>query len=207
MEIKTITVSMFATNCYIVSCPETGEAAVIDPGAEGKRIAEAVKELQLRVKYIINTHGHVDHIGANGKLKESFSAPIVLHEKDLELYNNPGFGLKLILRRQPQPDRFIAEGDIVSFGTISFKVLETPGHTGGGICLLADRTVFCGDTLFAGSVGRTDLAGGSYDTLMASLKNKLLILAPETVVYPGHGPVTTIGREAATNPFISGSMP
>ncbi len=205
MKVKTITVSMFGTNCYLAFCPDTKEAVVVDPGAEAKRIIEIIKDLQLSIKYIINTHGHVDHIGANGKLKEALLAPVLLNEKDLELYNNPGFGLKLVLRKQPQPDQFIKEGDRISFGKHVVEVIETPGHTKGGICLLSDSAVFCGDTLFAGSVGRTDLAGGSYNDLIDSIRQKLLVLSPETIVYPGHGPRTTIGAEARTNPFVGGN--
>lgn len=203
MNINCITVSMFATNCYIVSCPDTNEAVIIDPGAEGKSIKALVDKLDLRIKYIVNTHAHVDHIGANGKLKQEYSAPILLNRKDLELYQNPGFGLKLILKKQPLPDQFIAEGDEVSFGKIKLKVLETPGHTEGGICFLGKRAVFCGDTLFAGSIGRTDLAGGSYDSLIKSIKSKLLTLPPETKVYPGHGPATTVKAEVSGNPFLT----
>ncbi len=202
MKVKTITVSMFATNCYLVFCPETREAVVIDPGAEGKRIIESIKDLQLNIKYIINTHGHIDHIGANGKLKEALGVPVLLSEKDIELYNNPGFGLKLVLRKQPQPDQFIKDGDQVVFGKVTLDIIETPGHTKGGISLLADSAVFCGDTLFAGSVGRTDLVGGSYDVLIDSIRQKLLVLDPGKTIFPGHGPETTIGAEARTNPFL-----
>ena len=203
MNIISITVSMFATNCYLVSCPETNETVIIDPGAEGKRIIEKIKALNLNVIYIINTHGHVDHIGANSILKETFKVPIMLSKKDIDLYNNPGFGLNLVLCKQPQPDHFIAEGDQITFGKLSLKVIETPGHTTGGICLLGDSVVFCGDTLFAGSIGRTDLAGGSTAALMKSIQERLLVLSPETAVFPGHGPETTIGAEAASNPFLS----
>lgn len=203
MKVDTLTVSMFATNCYVVSCPDTNEAAIIDPGAEGKSIITLVDRLGLKVKYIINTHAHVDHIGANGKLKQEFSAPILLNRKDLDLYQNPGFGLKLILKKQPLPDQFLAEGDEVSFGSLKLHVLETPGHTEGGICLFGIGAAFCGDTLFAGSIGRTDLAGGSYDSLIKSIKLKLLTLHPETKVYPGHGPATTVKAEASGNPFLT----
>ncbi len=203
MDINSLTVSMFATNCYIVSCPDTREALIIDPGAEGKSIIALVDRLGLKVKYIINTHAHVDHIGANGKLKQEYSVPILLNRKDLELYQNPGFGLKLILKKQPFPDQFLAEGDEVSFGNLKLQVLETPGHTEGGICLLGSGAVFCGDTLFAGSIGRTDLAGGTYESLIESIESKLLTLPPETKVYPGHGPATTVKAEASGNPFLT----
>ncbi len=203
MNVKKITVGIFATNCYLVSCPETGEGIVIDPGADGKRIVEKIKALDIKVKYIVNTHGHVDHIGANGKLKEELNVPVLLSSKDLDIYRNPGFGLRFVLGKQPEPDQFIKDGDYVSFGGLSLLIMETPGHTPGGMCLSGENTVFCGDTLFAGSVGRTDLTGGSYSALMKSIREQLANLPPETVVYPGHGPATTIGEEIASNPFIS----
>jgi len=202
MLIESLSVSMFATNCYLVACPQTNEAVVIDPGAESKRIIEKIKTMNLELKYIINTHGHIDHIGANGKLKAEFQVPIMLSEKDLELYHNPGFGLGLVLRKQPPPDSFLLEGNRINFGKISLQVIETPGHTSGGICLLGDSVLFCGDTLFAGSIGRTDLVDGSIDMLMKSIHERLLTLPSATTVYPGHGPVTSIGVEAASNPFI-----
>lgn len=203
MKVDSLTVSMFATNCFIISCPVTNEAIIIDPGAEGKSIITLVEKLSLKVKYIVNTHAHVDHIGANGMLKNKYSVPILLNRKDLDLYQNPGFGLKLVLKKQPLPDHFIVEGDEISLGTLKLVVLETPGHTQGGICLFGNGAVFCGDTLFAGSIGRTDLAGGSYDSLINSIKLKLLTLPSETIVYPGHGPSTSVIAEASGNPFLS----
>lgn len=202
MQIKMITVGMFATNCYLVSCPESGEGIIIDPGADGKKIVEKIRELGIKVLCIVNTHGHVDHIGANGRLKEEFKVPLLLSKKDLDIYNNPGFGLGFILGKQPPPDEYISDGDRVEFGSCSLAVLETPGHTPGGVSLAGNNSVFCGDTLFAGSVGRTDLSGGSYNTLMRSIHDRLAALPPRTVVYPGHGPVTTMGEEIASNPFL-----
>lgn len=200
--VKSLTVSMFGTNCYIAACPQTKEAVIIDPGADGKGIIDKVKSLQYDVKYILNTHGHIDHIGANGNLKAEYKVPILLHEKDLKIYNNPGFGLGLVLKKQPQPDRYISDGDIIEFGSESLTVIETPGHSPGGVCFHSGSLLFCGDTLFAGSIGRTDLAGGSFETLMKSICEKLLPLPAETVVYPGHGPATSVGDEAASNPFV-----
>ncbi len=205
MIVERITVSMFATNCYLVACPETKESVIIDPGADGKGIAEKVRTMGLSVKKIINTHAHVDHIGANGRLKEIYKVPIILNKKDLELYKNPGFALNLFFRNQPEPDVFVSEGDRIDFGKLSMQVLETPGHTPGGICFVVNNAVFCGDTLFASSVGRADLAGGSHFTLIKSICEKLMVLPLQTVVYPGHGPSSTIGAEAASNPFVDDS--
>ena len=204
MQIETMIVSMFATNCYLVSCPQSREAIVIDPGAEGKRIIERIRELGLSLQMIVNTHGHIDHIGANSKLKQEWQIPVMLSEKDLDVYNNPGFGLGLVLKKQPQPEKYMSEGDIISFGHQSLKVLETPGHTDGGICLVGESMVFCGDTLFAGSIGRTDFPGASGELLLQSIRNKLLTLPDQTKVWPGHGPPTTIGVERQTNPFLNG---
>ncbi len=205
MQIDSLTVSMFGTNCYLVWCSETKEALVIDPGAEGKAIIDKITSLGLDVKYILNTHGHIDHIGANSRLQSEFGVPILLNEQDLNVYNNPGFGLGLVLKKQPHPDRFIVENDEITFGRERLVVIETPGHSPGGVCFYSEKVLFCGDTLFAGSVGRTDLAGGSFEILMQSIKNKLLALPADTTVYPGHGPHTSLGEESATNPFITGS--
>ncbi len=203
INLETITVSMFATNCYIVSCALTQEAIIIDPGADAKTIISRISKMQLKIRALVNTHGHIDHIGANGRLKEEYRVPILLSENDLSIYKNPGYGLGLILKKQPAPDRYIKEGDLIEFGRQTLLVIDTPGHTEGGVSLVGGGMVFCGDTLFSGSVGRTDLAGGSYQVLLKSIKDKLMALPPDTVVYCGHGPATSIGAEAKTNPFIT----
>lgn len=202
MIFKSLVVGMFATNCYLIGCPETREAAVIDPGFEGKKIVNEIRELGLQIKYIINTHGHVDHISANSQIKEVTGGLICLHEKDLQLYRNPSFGLSAGAGKQPDPDWLVVEGDKITFGSIQLQVLETPGHTEGGISLLGPGLVFTGDTLFAGSVGRTDLPGGSLEQQIQSIHTKLMVLPVKTVVYPGHGPDSTIGREKQANPFL-----
>jgi len=200
--LKVLEVSMFGTNCYLAACPETNEGVVIDPGAEGKRILNEINELGLKILYIINTHGHVDHIGANARLKDALNVPVLLHREDLGIYRNPGFGLGLVVGKQPPPDRYVQEGEHICFGNLTLQVIETPGHTRGGISLYMPGAVFTGDTLFAGSIGRTDLAGGSFSVLMQSIRDRLLPLPPGTRVYPGHGPESTIGEEVRGNPFI-----
>ncbi|HPU00585.1 MAG TPA: MBL fold metallo-hydrolase [Bacillota bacterium] len=202
MHVATLVVSMFATNCYLVSCPETGEGIVIDPGAEGKRILHEIKKRGLKIVALVNTHGHIDHTGANGRLKEALRVPLYFPEKDLDCYLNPGFGLGVLFGKPVPPDVLLKEGDKISFGRVSLVVLEIPGHTAGGISLYGSGAVFTGDALFAGSIGRTDLAGGSYELLMESITGKLMTLPPQTLVYPGHGPATTIEEEARSNPFL-----
>lgn len=202
MHVATLVVSMFATNCYLVSCPETGEGIVIDPGAEGKRILHEIKKRGLKIVALVNTHGHIDHTGANGRLKEALRVPLYFPEKDLDCYLNPGFGLGVLFGKPVPPDVLLKEGDKISFGRVSLVVLETPGHTAGGISLYGSGAIFTGDALFAGSIGRTDLAGGSYELLMESITGKLMTLPPQTLVYPGHGPATTIEEEARSNPFL-----
>lgn len=202
MNVQRLVVSMFATNCYLVGCPETREGIVIDPGAEGKRILIEIEKSGLNITEIVNTHGHIDHTGANGRLKEALRVPLSLPEKDLDTYRNPGFGLGFIFGKPISPDRLLKEGEQISFGKQRLTVIDTPGHTRGAISLYGSGVVFTGDALFAGSIGRTDLAGGSFDLLIKAIKEKLLVLPPRTVVYPGHGPATTIEAEARSNSFL-----
>ncbi len=178
---------------------------VIDPGDEAERILEVVDRLGVTVKYIVNTHGHVDHIGADLELKNRTGAPLCIHRLDAALLADPGRNLSSWTSPLPPvaPSRLLEEGDVVEVGSLRFEVLHTPGHTPGGICLSGAGVVFSGDTIFAGSVGRSDFPGGSHATLIRSIKDKLLVLPDETVVYPGHGPTTTIGEERCSNPFIT----
>jgi len=206
--IRTLEVTGFFTNCYLVACEETGEAAVIDPGGEAERILKAVAERQLKVRYIINTHGHIDHVGANARVKEATGAQILIHAADAPYLLDERRNLLLYLpeaRGSLAPaDRTLEEGEVISLGTtVRLTVLHTPGHTPGGICLVGDGLIFTGDTLFAGSIGRTDLPGGSYAELLRSIREKLLVYPDETIIYPGHGPSSTLGAERATNPFLT----
>ena len=201
------TVGMIATNCYLVGCTETKEALIIDPGFdtkdEAKKILAEAKKHGLKIKYIINTHGHPDHTSGNKFLKELTGAPILIHEYDapkLTGENIPTFfGLR---STSPPADKMLREGDIIQVGTIKLKVLHTPGHSRGGISLLGDGFVFTGDTLFAGSIGRYDFPDASYKELMHSIRDKLTPLPDNTKVYSGHGPPTTIGQEKRYNPFL-----
>jgi len=191
MIIKCFPVGWLSTNCYVVGCEETEEAAVIDPGMDSEREAEPIldyiKQNSLHIKYIINTHGHPDHVAGNALMKEATGATILIHESNSE---------------HVQADRKLRDGDVIQVGTLKLVVLHTPGHTKDGISLLGDKVVFTGDALFAGSVGRTDFVGGSYEELMRSIKTKLLCLPDSFKVYSGHGPPTTIGDEKRYNPFL-----
>ncbi len=192
-------------NCFVVYDEETKEAAVIDPGADGKRIIQEINKHDLKVKYIINTHGHADHIGANLDVKNSTGASLMIHEEDGAMLTDANSNLSVFMGRgitKPAPDVLLHEGDVIEIGSSTLKVVHTPGHTKGGICLYNEEVCFSGDTLFAGSIGRTDFPGGSYGEIINSIKTKLMPLADEIIVYPGHGPATTIGQERRTNPFL-----
>ncbi len=206
MIIKTLEVGPIMANCYILGCEETKEAVVIDPGDEADRILMTLAQDKLKVKYIINTHGHFDHVGANRALKEATKADLMIHAEDEPMLSElalhaRSFGLDA--ENSPPADINISHNDEIKFGNITLKVIHTPGHSRGGVCLLTDKVLIAGDTLFAGSIGRTDLPGGDYETLISSIKTKLLCLDEDTVVYTGHGPSTTIGREKKINPFLT----
>jgi hydroxyacylglutathione hydrolase len=194
MFVKMFTVSMLGANCFLVGDADSGEAVVIDPGfdreSEAKTIINEIDRNGFTVKYIINTHGHPDHTSGNLALKRFTKAPILIHEFDAPLLSNP------------PADRKLHEGDLIEIGDIKLRVIHTPGHSKGSIILLGSDFVFSGDTLFSGSIGRYDLPGGSLDQIVNSLKNKLLILPDYVKLYPGHGPVSTIGEERRSNPFL-----
>lgn len=205
MIIKSLEVGPIMANCYILGCEDTREAVVIDPGDDADRILIKLSESNLKVKYIINTHGHFDHVGANRKMKEVTGADLMIHPDDEPMLSElamaaSSFGLSA--ENSPKADKHLLNGDEISFGNITLKVIHTPGHSKGGICLYTDGHLFVGDTLFAGSIGRTDLPGGNYDTLIASIKENLLSFDDDTRVYPGHGPETSIGSEKRMNPFL-----
>ncbi len=200
---------MVDTNCYLLACPETREAMIIDPGAfrpgEVKTILWLISQHDLKPRYILNTHGHIDHIAGNGQIKKATGAELLIHSSDADMIGSGTlngsfmFGPEMV---SPPADRQLKDGEQIELGKMTIKVLHTPGHTPGGICLYVDGTLFSGDTLFAGSVGRTDLPGGDEKAIIKSIQEKLMILPDETIVRPGHGPRTTIGREREENPFL-----
>ncbi|RLF58450.1 MAG: MBL fold metallo-hydrolase [Thermoplasmata archaeon] len=187
--LRKIVVGPYQANCYILGCKETMEGLVIDPGDEVFRIVKVITETGLKIRSILITHGHIDHVGGAAELKRITGAAVYIHPLD-----SAGLGFS--------SDGQVNEGDTVRLGTYSIKVIHTPGHSPGGVCYLAPGAIFTGDTLFAGSIGRTDFPGGDYRQLIQGVKSKLFTLDDELLVYPGHGPPTTIATEKATNPFF-----
>jgi len=208
MIVKALVVGPFASNCFIVGSEKTKEGMVIDPGADAPNILNTVRSLGLSIVLIVATHNHIDHVGALRSVKDATGAKYAVHEADAMEAKPAVFGrmmglmLGSSLRSPPKPERLLKDGDVIEIGDLKFKVLYTPGHTPGGISLLSDGVVFSGDTLFNFGIGRTDLAGGDYGKLMDSIMTKLMVLPDSTIVYPGHGPETTIGAERKWNPFL-----
>jgi glyoxylase-like metal-dependent hydrolase (beta-lactamase superfamily II) len=206
VNIEKLELGPFASNCYIVGAESNKEGIIIDPGAEADKILETVEGLGLEVKLIVLTHAHIDHIGALKEVKEATDAEVAIHADDVEsLQRRPSgamFGFSY--PPPPPPDRLLKGGDSIDIGGLHFLVLHTPGHSPGSICLLGEGVVFSGDTLFNFGIGRFDLSGGDGRQLMNSIHTKLMVLPDSTVVYPGHGPETTIGTERQWNPFLRG---
>lgn len=203
----------FYKNGFVLGCEDTRQAVVIDPGDEVEQLLGVVRDERLQVQHILLTHAHVDHVAGLAAAKKSLQAPVWLHRDDLPLYDAAleqarFFGLRI--DEPPSVDRFFEIPGTIAFGNYRVEVLHTPGHTPGGVCLLVGpagkpgRKLFAGDTLFAGSIGRTDLPGGDHDTLIGSIRGVLFKLSDDVEVYPGHGPRTMIGQERLTNPFLTG---
>ncbi|MGD0972210.1 MAG: MBL fold metallo-hydrolase [Desulfobaccales bacterium] len=204
---KGLMVGLLEVNCYILGDEETKEAVVIDPGGDEDKILEALKYAELNLKYIIDTHGHFDHVDANQPLKEATGAKIAIHEADAQMLSQPSAEAMFFTgnrARVSQADLLLKEDDLISFGPYRLKVLYTPGHTPGSISLVLEGFpyVYVGDLLFAGSIGRTDFPGGSFDNLIQAVRTKIFPLGDRYAVYPGHGPVTTVGQERKYNPFF-----
>lgn len=209
MITKMFTVGTLCTNCYVVGCTETREAIIVDPGfntdTEAKTVLKEINQRELRVKYIVNTHGHPDHTAGNGIMKKLTGAPVLIHEYDAPMLTDAAKNLSMLFGLRtpslPPADQLLHDGDIIKVGNVALRVLHTPGHSRGSISLLGDDAVFTGDTLFAGSIGRTDFPDSSYEEIMSSLK-KLARLPDHVKVYPGHYPTSTIGEEKRSNPFL-----
>jgi hydroxyacylglutathione hydrolase len=211
MKIKLFTVNPFEMNCYIYYDEKAGEGIIIDPGAfeesEKEMIHDFITQNKITIKYIINTHGHIDHILGNKWAKDTFGVPLLIHKGDLDLLKRSteqGALYGLSIPESPVPDKFVEENDTVVFGDCTLKVIHTPGHSPGGICLVdeKEKIIFAGDTLFKNSIGRTDLWEGDMDALLDSINNKLFKYSDDYTIYPGHYDPTTIGEEKENNPFL-----
>jgi len=209
MIVEQIKVGFMDVFCYLVACSRSKEALFIDPAGNEEDLVDFIRQENLALKYIVNTHGHADHTCGNKKVKALTGANIIMHETDNQVFSTPeGYAMARQWGFEPSPpaDETVKDGDTILVGDVSLEVIHTPGHSPGGICLLSDGNLFTGDTLFVGGIGRTDLPGSSHEQFMKSIKGKLLRLPPETIVWPGHdyGSMvrSTIGYEKATNPWL-----
>jgi len=204
MHIKPISAGPLETNCYILGCDVTHQAIIIDPGDDSDTIIKTIEDMKLKPIKILLTHGHFDHCSAVEQIKNKFNIPLAVHIDDLPFISQAKnhaslYGIKI--SNVPMPESFIDDGDIFEFGKYNLKTIHTPGHTAGSVCFLTGKYLFSGDTLFKGSIGRTDLPGGDYSKIINSILTRLYTLDHDTVVLPGHGHQTTIGHEIKTNPY------
>lgn len=209
MQVIKKSLGQMGTNCYLVWDEKTLEAAVIDPGFEDQRISDSINENKLKVKYILLTHGHFDHLGGVNQIRKLTGAKVLIHENDADCLLDPRRNLSVLagmsMVLEPADD-YLKETETVSLGELVIRVIHTPGHSKGGICLLAEDQLFAGDTLFNTSIGRTDFADGDLNELLNEIETKLFILDDATTVLPGHGENTTIGYEKMNNPFLKGRL-
>ena len=208
MIVKKLELGAFAANCFIVGDEETKEGMIIDPAADGNSIMKNVNALGLKIKMIVLTHSHMDHIGALAEVKEKTGAPLAIHAEEAASLKSPQFRMIMapFSKRPPPADIILKDGDTINIGKLSFKVLHTPGHTPGGISLYTKGIVFTGDTLFNFGIGRADFPGSNYEQELESISKRLMPLPDNTIVCPGHGPDSTIGVERRGNPFLNGEM-
>ena len=207
MIFERLVVGPLQCNCFVIGCGQTHEAFIIDPGDEAERILEVLNRHQLRAVGILHTHAHFDHVGATKSLKEATNASVCFHPDDRDLYQNLSLQAAMFGLKAPEPtevEHWLKDGEVMEAGSIAAQVIHTPGHSPGSACFLlpVPKKLLSGDTLFAGSIGRTDLWGGSHEQIMQSIRTRLLTLPDETEVYPGHGPPTTIEEEKRNNPFL-----
>ncbi len=207
MKIHPFTIGDFAVNNYLVHAEDSQQAVLIDAGYDPEPILRKIEDLQVELRYLINTHGHGDHIAGNRKIIENTGAQLLIHEKDVPYLTDSHLNLSAYVGIQlnsPPADRLLREGDIIELGSLELKVLHTPGHTPGHISLVSDSCAFVGDVIFQGSIGRTDFPGSSSRDLINSIRTKIYKLPDNTLLYPGHGPQTRVADEKASNPFVSG---
>lgn len=206
MIFETVIVGPMAVNSYIIGCDKTRTGAIIDPGDEAEKIIRAIDQLDLKIKYILLTHGHVDHLAKLHTLQDIFNAEFLMHEADSFLLAHSSTQAYMFGLPDPgnlKPDRFLKDGEIISLGNLEIKVLHTPGHSPGSVTFFVENKLFVGDLIFSGSIGRTDLPGGNFEHLMRSVNKNIFSLPEVTEIFPGHGPKTTVGIEKATNPFFN----
>ena len=209
MFVKRLESRFLAVNTYVVACEISKQAAVIDPVVKPEFIMAVLEQNDFKLRHVINTHGHIDHVWRNGQVKKATGATIMIHESDSGMLTKPRWFLLPVLgRMRPSPpaDVLLRDGDVIELGLVRLEVIHTPGHTPGGICLRYKKHLFTGDTLFAGGIGRVDMKGGSLPQILESIKDKLLILSDDIAVHPGHGPESTIAAERLANPFLRASM-
>ena len=203
MKVNRLVLGAWRANCYIVSSETTHQGLIIDPGDSPDSILKSVKELNVDIKVLVATHGHIDHIGAIGRLKRALGSSVAIHEEDATALQGDGrFFWGMAFGPPMHADRLLREGDTINVSDLHFEVINTPGHTYGGICLYGHGVVFTGDTLFRHSIGSSGIGTGTHSQLLDSILDKLMVLPPDTVIYPGHGSQTTVGEEMKSNPHI-----
>lgn len=208
MNIETLVVGPIETNCYIASDPVSREAVIIDAGDDAEKILAYVEQNRLQIKYLLNTHGHFDHIQANDVIREKTGAQLAIHADDVELLASPekvNAGMMSVIHGCREPELVLHNGDTIAFGPYQLRVIYTPGHSKGGCCFyeVQEKVCFTGDTLFRGSIGRTDLYGGNYVVLLKSVRERLQVVADDVTIYPGHGPESTMAFERRANPYLT----
>lgn len=198
MKIEKLILGGYMENCYIVYDEKTLKGFIVDPGDEGNLIKNYIEGNNIKLEFILLTHGHIDHVGASDFISKAFNLPVYISKTDME-YINRG---EMVFGKIKEPDFYLSGGDIIDFNGKDIKVIETPGHSEGHVSFLLDNHLFSGDVLFENSIGRFDLPGGNYNTLINTIKNKIVVLPDDTIVYTGHGNITTVGKEKRNNPFL-----